>query len=377
VVDEEARPRLLVVDDDVQTARLLARVLEVCGHECAMTHDVTSARQHLAENPVDVVLVDIRLPGESGLDLALELLGSQSGVAVVMVTGVDDPDVAATAIEHGAFGYVIKPFEYNEIVIAVANALRRQRLERSNAAMVAELELLNNTKDTLMASLSHDLRSRLAVILTAADMLSSYRAALSPGESGDMLGCIVSSVEQALGLVEGLLERDRSPVLGGLLDQVDVTRVVRDLVDGLNVDRQVTVSSATVVAPVDEVMVQRIVENLVVNAAKHTPPQSPIEISIIDDTDHDAVIIDVEDHGRGVPEHLKATVFHPFRRGPTSADGMGVGLALVDRFARLHNGRAWVEDRPGGGSIFRVLLGKGGGMQMPRRVGMSPFGVTS
>lgn len=72
------------------------------------------------------------------------------------------------------------------------------------------------------------------------------------------------------------------------------------------------------------------------------------------------MVLTVDDEGPGVPEHLKAVIFEPFRRGGEShAPGTGIGLSLVARFAELHGGRAWVEDRAGGGASFRVLLASG------------------
>lgn len=68
------------------------------------------------------------------------------------------------------------------------------------------------------------------------------------------------------------------------------------------------------------------------------------------------MLLTVEDEGRGVPDDLKPVVFEPFRHGGGSSAGAGIGLSLVARFAELHGGRAWVEDRPGGGARFRVLL---------------------
>jgi signal transduction histidine kinase len=73
----------------------------------------------------------------------------------------------------------------------------------------------------------------------------------------------------------------------------------------------------------------------------------------------DGVLLAVEDAGAGVPAELRDSVFEPFRQGPgtpTHAPGVGIGLTLVARFAELHGGRAWVEERPGGGSSFRVLI---------------------
>jgi signal transduction histidine kinase len=117
------------------------------------------------------------------------------------------------------------------------------------------------------------------------------------------------------------------------------------------------VEAQLVVAQLDGPKVERIVENLLVNAARHTPPDCGIWVKV--SAADGGVLIVVEDQGAGVPEELRETIFEPFRQGPDApahSPGVGIGLSLVARFAQLHGGRAWVEDRPGGGASFKVFL---------------------
>jgi PAS domain S-box-containing protein len=112
-----------------------------------------------------------------------------------------------------------------------------------------------------------------------------------------------------------------------------------------------------VVAWVDSAKVERVVENLLANAGRHTTPDTPVWVKLA--RRDGGVLLAVEDAGGGVPRELRATLFEPFRREPGAAahaPGVGIGLSLVARFAELHGGRAWVQDRPGGGASFRVLL---------------------
>jgi signal transduction histidine kinase len=101
-------------------------------------------------------------------------------------------------------------------------------------------------------------------------------------------------------------------------------------------------------------MVERMVENLLGNTVKHTPGDSRIWVRL-ERTDEGAMLI-VEDDGPGVAAADRERIFEAFRQGAGAGSGSGVGLALVARFAELHDGRAWVQDRVGGGASFRVTL---------------------
>jgi signal transduction histidine kinase len=117
------------------------------------------------------------------------------------------------------------------------------------------------------------------------------------------------------------------------------------------------VTAEPVVAWVDPAKVERVVENLLANADRHTTPDTPVWVTVA--RQDGGVLLAVEDAGGGVPKELRSALFEPFRQGPGApahAPGVGIGLSLVARFAELHGGRAWVQDRPGGGASFRVLL---------------------
>ncbi|MCJ7832289.1 MAG: ATP-binding protein, partial [Actinobacteria bacterium] len=124
--------------------------------------------------------------------------------------------------------------------------------------------------------------------------------------------------------------------------------------------REVRVETEPVVIAADETKVRRMVENLLTNAAKHTPEGTPVWVKV--SAQPDGALISVEDAGPGIPDEDKASLFEEFTTGDAARDsatpGLGVGLSLVARFAELHGGRAWAEDRPDGGSAFRIFLPK-------------------
>jgi len=133
-------PRLLVVDDDEQIRRLLGRMLAREGYAFTLAADGTEARKCLEKEAFDLVLCDVNMPGESGIDLAGYIGSHYDNTALIMITGVDDPNVAQSAIAAGTYGYVIKPFNPNEVMINIRNALHRRELEIANRNYRESLE---------------------------------------------------------------------------------------------------------------------------------------------------------------------------------------------------------------------------------------------
>jgi diguanylate cyclase (GGDEF)-like protein len=133
--------RILLVDDDPQLRRLVARDLEEAGHTCLVAADPAEARRFLRTEQVELMLCDVHMPGESGMTLLREVIAQHADVGTVMISGVDDPRFAETALGLGALGYLVKPVTPTELLIGVSNALRRlreQRGEKESAVQLAQ-----------------------------------------------------------------------------------------------------------------------------------------------------------------------------------------------------------------------------------------------
>jgi putative two-component system response regulator len=141
-MNEFAGVGILVVDDELPARRLAARVLTQHGFSCTEASSEAEALESVACDTPQLVLTDVTMPGGSGISLVRALRASNPDVAAVMVTGRDDPEVAHAALDSGAYGYVIKPFEANELLIAVHGALKRRSLTLENRAQRDRLEEL-------------------------------------------------------------------------------------------------------------------------------------------------------------------------------------------------------------------------------------------
>jgi PAS domain S-box-containing protein len=131
--------RILATDDRPEILRLVERTLSET-YECEFASSVAEARQVLAGSEIDLALCDIQMPNESGLVLVEEIARDHPDTAIVLVTGVDDHEVARQAFEMGAQGYLVKPFWPGQLLITAMNALRQQELEIAQRAHSKALE---------------------------------------------------------------------------------------------------------------------------------------------------------------------------------------------------------------------------------------------
>jgi K+-sensing histidine kinase KdpD len=245
-------------------------------------------------------------------------------------------------------------------------ALRRSEQKYSEAfhrerEATQRLRALDEMKNTFLEAVSHDLRTPLTSILGSAVTLEQSGLDIAREDAIDLLQRIASNARKLERLLGDLLDLDRLQrgIITPQRRRIDVGALVRDAVQEFEQlgGREVECGSDELIANVDPPKVERIVENLLSNASRHTSPDSRIWARV--DRRDDGILVVVEDEGDGVPDELKDAIFEPFRQGPgpaSTSPGVGVGLSLVARFAELHGGRAWVEDRPGGGASFKVLL---------------------
>jgi putative two-component system response regulator len=151
-------PELLIVDDDEALRRWEERVVRDQGYSCDGACDAHSVRDHLQEDSYQLALLDVNMPGESGMELLSYIRRSHPDVAVLMVTGEDSTKLAMTAIEHGAYGYLVKPIGSGELLINVANALHRRRLELKNRHLVEHLQVTADERSHKLAEALQDLK---------------------------------------------------------------------------------------------------------------------------------------------------------------------------------------------------------------------------
>jgi PAS domain S-box-containing protein len=219
---------------------------------------------------------------------------------------------------------------------------------------------LERMRDTFLHAVSHDLRGPLAAVLALTSMLEREVVdgeGLPPERRREVVVRLRSSVEKMRRLINDVLDLERlnHGAVTPMRRPTDVAALTEEVLAGLDVptDRPLHVDTEPAVVSVDPVQVERIVENMVTNCLRHTADHTPIWVRVR--VEEGGVRIEVDDAGAGVPEAERESIFQPFQQS-RQPGGLGIGLSIVARFAELHGGKAWVEERPGGGAAFRVFL---------------------
>jgi PAS domain S-box-containing protein len=341
----------------------------------------------LDANPAAGRLVG-RPPAEVVGQMVTQLLPTWSAtVTEAMAAGVDQAtkevtlddriyDLAISALpdrQRSSGGHLVVARDVTErrqVEERLCAALNHERVatDRLAAALAGEraaaerLRSLDELKSGFLQAVSHDLRTPLASVLGISLTLQRGRGRLGPADTDDLLGRLTANARKLDRILTGLLDLDRLDrgIVELRRERVDLARLVAGVVsearEELLDSHPVSLELRPVQVVADAAKVERIVENLLANAARHTDPGTPIWVRVTGG-DRGALLC-VDDAGPGVPAEQRESIFRPFQRGPVGsyAPGTGVGLALVAQFASLHNGQAWVEDRAGGGASFRVLL---------------------
>lgn len=321
--------------------------------------ETSSIAKHLINRDVARWVVDHESTAGAGTDtlpnataLFVPMIGSRGVVGAV---GVRPQDISR----------FVDP-EQQRLLETCASliALSLERDESVLAAHEAQLDAESEKlRSSLLAAVSHDIRTPLAGIAGASSTLARAETSLSPAARADMLRTITEESERLSRLVDNLLQMTRLSSGKVVIDRQwhpldeiigsTLTRMERLLSDR---PIEARVDEGTPMAYVDAVLMEQLLANLVENAAKFSPPGSPIEVSARRDAE--GYLVEVADRGQGFAPGDEQRVFELYYRGGQRPDrrGTGIGLAICRSIAEAHGGRISAHNRPEGGAVVRLRL---------------------
>jgi two-component system, sensor histidine kinase and response regulator len=366
--------RLLVVDDETGMRKGVARglrnfhvrVSEMDEEVDFVVDEATTAEealQMIAESPPDLILLDLKLPGMSGLDALENIVADSLDLLTIMITAYASIEMAVTATKRGAFDFLAKPFTPKELKETIRKATIHLLLTRNARRMAREKR---HVRFQFISVLAHELKAPLGAI-------EGYLNIIEAHTLGDDLAPYEGMVERCLCRIDGMRKM--------IADLTDLTRIEagskkRELVDidFLEVAKTAIETSTpaaderdiaiaikapqTLVMLADRGEIESVFNNLISNAVKYNRNGGKVEVAL---SLVDAVVaIRVTDTGIGMTPEEAARLFKEFVRirNEKTKDilGSGLGLSIVKKIALLYDGNAHLERSDDTGSTFTVEL---------------------
>jgi two-component system sensor histidine kinase/response regulator len=351
---DPASPRftVLIADDQAANRELIRTVLE-SEVEVVEVSDGAAALERVEAGDIDLLLLDVMMPGLTGYEVTRRLRASRSNefLPILLVTSLTETRERVAGFEAGADDFITKPINTHELRLRVRAFLRTRRLHLERQAMLAQLQHLHDLKDDLATLLVHDLRNPLTGLMANLDLLESEPLTAGARESVTgahhatrLLKEMVDDLLQVRLLEDGAQTIDvRRHDCGELVREAIATMAAAAEARGLHI-RPVTPSALSV--DCDATLVRRALENLLANAIRHSLRES--EVVVRAETDQQMIRLGVEDAGPGIPREQRSLLFAKYgstelRRGGRRS-GHGLGLYLVSLVMQAHRGGVSVDD---------------------------------
>ncbi len=324
-----ARPRVLIVDDELGVRESLRAILDR-DHEVLTASSGEEAVALVTKQGVDVVTLDLRMPGMGGISVLERLKGIDPDIEVLIITGYGSFETALAGIRHRAFDYISKPFDIEQVRGLVASALAKR----------AAVRRLKDAPENILSTLSHELRTPLNVIMGYSTMLQDGGDdGLSPEQRG-VLDRIQTNSTTLLRYVDTLfymaeLDRGEVPLTPAPVALAALVGRVRDEIAPTAVDRQLAVRvdvAPDAVVVTDEDKLLRLLRVFAENAVRYTTPGG--RIAFVGAPDGDGVRVTIQDDGPGIERELLDETLGVLGGEQKAPRLLGFGLRLATRLVR-------------------------------------------
>jgi len=353
------RARILVVDDENGPRQSLRMLLKE-DYDVLMAQDVPAAMTLLEQEQVNLVITDIRMPRQSGVELLQFVKECYPETQVILLTGYAHLDTAMQAVEFGAFAYLEKPFDNDTMLRRVRDAVEKYREEHEHRVL-ERLAIEANRFETLgrlVSGMIHDLGTPLSVVGSQIEMLmvNPQRPDLE-----DRLHTMQSQVRHCSEMVRSamnFLRYDNQPATPFYINNLLETclEVGQPLLRGQNVQIKKELGTDMPTSIGDIVLVRQAILNLIANACHAMQKQEePQELEFKTWVENDHVYLSVQDSGPGVPEQIRDCIFDTFFT-TKGRKGSGLGLAVVKNVMRRHKGSVTLAASAGRGAKFILRL---------------------
>jgi len=362
---------ILVVDDEKKNRIFLKDVLEAKGYHVSEAEDGKQALHRAMNDPPDVILLDVMMPGMDGFEVCRRLKKDPktASIPILMVTALSERSDRIKGIEAGANDFLSKPLDYHEAVLRVHNAVYSKHLFDQLQEDFERLKELESLRDNLTHMIIHDLRQPITVISGYFQLLQLHAGDSTTDSTTERKRDVFEQISRAVNvlmeMIESLLDVTRLEA-GKMplnLSHCDLNELVEEVVETLGPLKDkhnvhIKSSDDPVSAFCDKDLIRRVIANLVGNAMKYTPKGGEVRITV--ESDKLQSRIAVSDTGAGIPKEYHDKIFDKFGQVKSRQAGTkystGLGLTFCKLAVEAHGGEIGVESESGKGSTFWFLL---------------------
>lgn len=377
-MEEEAS--ILVIDDEAGIREGCRRALTPLGYDVDVAPTGATGLRKLREGAFDLVLLDLMMPGMSGIEALDHIHEIDPDIVVIIITGYATVEAAVKTIKKGAYDFISKPFTSDDLILVVNQGLEHRRLTletrrlrtieeeaKGLARAKQELEKLDAMKSRFMLTVAHELRAPLGAI-------QGYLGLVLDGYAGEDEREMLQSAHQRCGelldvihdlLILAQMKERATDVKKTTVSVADVLEEVVSLLKAQAEQKDVTFRLEISSRPemlANRENLKQLWTNLISNAVKYTPAGGTVVASVDERDGH--VVGTVSDTGMGIPADDMPRIFEEFYRtkGAKEIDphGTGLGLPIVKAIIETYGGTIDVDSRPGEGTTFTFSLPQSG-----------------
>jgi len=373
---------VLLVDDEPSIRLTMGEFLKRAGYTVLLAPDYDTAVTHNADG-LDVAVIDINLPGKSGVHLLQKLQTADVYIPVIMITGEPNLSVIPEIVRSGAYDFIPKPIVKDVLLSAVARAAEKKRLTDEKRRLEHEIKLyaeelemrvaertaeLVETHKRLVqqeriaalgraaAQVAHEVKNPLAGLLLYSLHLKSKIDKSSESEAAlvdkivETINHLIDTVERILGFARPIAITPRSANLNQIVN--DVLELLRPQITANDIDVHVSLSEQAAPAIIDESSMRGALMNLILNAVEAMPQGG--RLTITSDRNEQGLRLEISDTGHGISEEAVKDIFEPFYT--TKEQGLGLGMPYAKKIIEQHGGNITCNSRPGEGTTIRIAL---------------------
>jgi signal transduction histidine kinase len=362
----EKTPFILVVDDEESMRDSCFKILKKDGFLADTAKDGSAGLEKIEKNKPDLVLIDLKMPGISGMEVLEKIKEIDPNIISVVITGYSTVESAVEAMKRGAYDFLPKPFSPEELRIIIRRGLERRKLILETESLQKEKKLI---EENFITMVSHQLRSPLVAIQQYFEVILAGMVGEVQEKPKEMILRSRNRLEGLLNLINDWLDVARLDS-GQIVDNIEplsLKKVIKKIIEGMrpltqddNISLELASCSENDLVQGDKETLEQVFSNLITNAIRYNKPKGRVIITIKENKDF--ISAEVKDTGIGIAKEHLPFIFDQFYRVKRGEDhkikGTGLGLSIAKKIVDAHEGTIRVSSELGKGSNFTVLLPK-------------------